>query len=1324
MHPVVGVRLRRRPCLGPDAAGVPPPLALHRPLTAASPVLCWAPGANEVFEALSTAVSPAVTGQQRAQATSTLQAWERSAAPGFVGALAQIASQPVREWLGGGVPGASPYRAGGHTRQQCPAEGALTHHLLTCPTPHATPPQDVAEDARLLSVMALKNCVGSSWRKTLSTREWLRVPEAERQAARGAALNLLLNHPSERVATQACLLVANVARFDVPRRWPELLGELLSSSRPGNSATRRSRALKALKHVCRAMAGTRVASGPAALALDQVATQEAILHLLPPIASDWRAIAHASDPSDRDLAARGAAALGHMLRLVPALDTPADFAAGCIAPLLATCHEVLLAGASPNADGALAKLFRRVASAVASAQDAHPLEFAPYLGPFVHVMATAVLALPPDALVEDPRRAHVLTSFLANTLLCPQYKPPLKRNALGQPVAGSPPHPDSPPPLVPPDDDAMLLGRLASGHQGSLAAADAAAQSAAEVQRQKQQAAVTCAQQAFAPLLDGDSAFVRALIERYLCPSPAELEEWKADPHALLQHGEPLAGSAADGGDSGGGDSARPCAETVLLCLLLRDRSKVTATVLALAAQAQATGPGSGGDTDADMRGAMFRDGVYRAIGVLATELPHDAINVESWVRSELIPLLASHAACMDAAARGEEGAMAAARSVSRRLLAARALWLLGRFAEDMVIGRDGPSSSLFREEVSETRLAAGMSLAHDAACACLPHLRTEDPLLALHAAAALRQLATCVGNTASSVVMITRRRALSTGAEQRTMQTGMDIDRAAASAASAAVAPWGLPALSRCLALLPVLADADTAASVLQLCGQLIDTLGRSVLAPHAGTLAAALPAVWAATEARGQGTPGASARVHAALLSTLAHLVRITGTAALATAAPAGSAAPGGSAEQMGGVLFPLLAYATDPCCAASEALLDDGISLWVAALRSCPPGPLHPAMEALTPRLFDLVHRDPRSTLILVCQGYILVGGGAWTATHAGAIASAMAPPLLSTEPGAETALLAACAALDMACQLAPNAVFPHIAPHLRSLCDRLALMAGGDGGGAAGGNEAAAALLPTAQAGKAYTVLLARACLASPDAMRQLLAGRPDTARKAVAVCAELQSLRAMDELLMPLRAGSSGGGRPAIGGGTAPNSQQEDRAVVAAALCDVLRDAASLPGAGADAAACDPRVDPDHVPVATTVAGAMLRALGPAVSLLVVALADVARLTGDEGAQQCLPLEVPKNPALVRAAGLAPPSTAAGGSDPDEESIPNLVDSQAWRLAASDPVRRVALMQRARGALAAVRAACGDGWVQTALEAEDRLRDAQGLRASLLNALLT
>jgi hypothetical protein len=46
---------------------------------------------------------------------------------------------------------------------------------------------------RLLACVVAKNAVGSSWRKTLGTREWSRVPEAEKEAVRqAAAMQLLL----------------------------------------------------------------------------------------------------------------------------------------------------------------------------------------------------------------------------------------------------------------------------------------------------------------------------------------------------------------------------------------------------------------------------------------------------------------------------------------------------------------------------------------------------------------------------------------------------------------------------------------------------------------------------------------------------------------------------------------------------------------------------------------------------------------------------------------------------------------------------------------------------------------------------------------------------------------------------------------------------------------------------------------------------------------------------------------------------------------------------------------------------------------------------
>lgn len=77
----------------------------------------------------------------------------------------------------------------------------------------------VPQDIRLLATVVAKNAVGSSWRKTLGTREWARIPAEEKAQVRANVLGLLLNEPSRRVAIQLALLIANVARFDFPTPW-------------------------------------------------------------------------------------------------------------------------------------------------------------------------------------------------------------------------------------------------------------------------------------------------------------------------------------------------------------------------------------------------------------------------------------------------------------------------------------------------------------------------------------------------------------------------------------------------------------------------------------------------------------------------------------------------------------------------------------------------------------------------------------------------------------------------------------------------------------------------------------------------------------------------------------------------------------------------------------------------------------------------------------------------------------------------------------------------------------------------------------------------
>ena len=69
------------------------------------------------------------------------------------------------------------------------------------------------QDVRLLAAVIAKNAVGSSWRKTVDSREWSRVSQQEKQHVQAHSLHSLLADPSDKVAVQLALLVANIARY-------------------------------------------------------------------------------------------------------------------------------------------------------------------------------------------------------------------------------------------------------------------------------------------------------------------------------------------------------------------------------------------------------------------------------------------------------------------------------------------------------------------------------------------------------------------------------------------------------------------------------------------------------------------------------------------------------------------------------------------------------------------------------------------------------------------------------------------------------------------------------------------------------------------------------------------------------------------------------------------------------------------------------------------------------------------------------------------------------------------------------------------------------
>ena len=100
----------------------------------------------------------------------------------------------------------------------------------------------------------------SSWRKTMGTKEWSRVPEDEKVFIRSAVEGMLLSDPSDQIALQLTLLIANMAQFDFPSGWPHLISALVGAAtweQPASSPAAKIRAMRAVKHVVAVLAAKR-----------------------------------------------------------------------------------------------------------------------------------------------------------------------------------------------------------------------------------------------------------------------------------------------------------------------------------------------------------------------------------------------------------------------------------------------------------------------------------------------------------------------------------------------------------------------------------------------------------------------------------------------------------------------------------------------------------------------------------------------------------------------------------------------------------------------------------------------------------------------------------------------------------------------------------------------------------------------------------------------------------------------------------------------------------------------------------------------------------
>ncbi|GLI59709.1 hypothetical protein VaNZ11_001566 [Volvox africanus] len=878
----------------------------------------------------------------------------------------------------------------------------------------------IPEPIRLLAVVVAKNTVGSSWRKTLGTREWSRVPDAEKAVVREGAMQLLLTDPSDRVSLQLSLLITNIARFDFPGRAENLLQVLISAAWEVQLPLAvKLRVLKALKRVLQGLSSKRfVIEAPApgaqlaipdlsalsarinaerALFKTKLAECFAPLHsLLTQNITTFIAGSQGWDTAG-PFAASAAACLQALLYLTPTQD---DLAAGTPDVL-----QAILVGCSTIQQGRpqtippvqadqwsdlSGKLYERLAGLAIAYLDAAALPFAGYVPTFLELFVKSALIGLDAATVRAmrPKRRVLLVRFISKALLNPFYR----QEWVEAPVPAG----------LPSNQLARLMdSRARAAHTNA----------------------------ALKALLSGPTcaALVEALVSKYVALSGEELEEWKEDPESYARTMEVESGPDAD--------TPRPIGVGLLLCMLEHGGEGVAVVLLRLASalQQQQRTPDS----------VLMLEACYRCIGEGFNHVSSH-VNFAAWYNSELAPLLNANAP--PAPPPGAQappppvpiggGAAGGEQALLVAVLAARALWLLG------VCGQELPSDML-----------------GSAYQQCVCYLAAEDVVVALSSVTSLLGLLSLVldDQAALDQLRAAQRAAAGRGAagglvgRVDAMQlaetgggSGMGADsdqreNAAAMAEASARVESRLASLSpqvtaaallNCFGLLSRLREVESMVRVLQLVSVLVEALGERIR-PHLGIIAAGLPQVWSRAEvlsaaaaaaaassslldranaghkhsadassladaaaggggsggAAGsrtpsgtvRGTPGAVAagrggggdgngeagavvRLHSALIAVLTHLVGKLRTVALEDA-------------NIRGVVFPLLKYSTRVGSPEGEVLVDEAFRLWSVTIASLPVVP--PQLRELLPNAAALLRRGRDAAALLpLLEAYLLL------------------------------------------------------------------------------------------------------------------------------------------------------------------------------------------------------------------------------------------------------------------------------------------------------------------------------------------------------------
>lgn len=564
----------------------------------------------------------------------------------------------------------------------------------------------------MLAAVIAKNAVGSSWRKTMGTREWSRVPDEEKAKVKETTISLLLSDPIEHIAMQLSILLTNIARFDFPTRAPDLLSYLLSAAAsndlPPNS---RLRALKSLKGILAGFSTKRFIIEPSpssaslgltvggmaelqALSQKMVEEKEVfkqkIAEALPPLGDIFRVHAEgflSCAPGwelHGPMAKAAATAASELLALTPtaALEGLPPGGEQLLNSIQATC--MMMQQASKHADSqqqhvsaslppGQKELWNEIGGKVRSLSPLSP--------PLVHTSHSSSTNCP------HPYYTNLFSPFNSQQVVerctkCAisvlQYYP--------VPFAA----------MVP-----IFLNLFV---ENALIALDAATVRAMRAKRrvlmvrfiaktllcpfyrsewvkaplppymtplQKTQteqyrAKAAIAHDALKRLTDlrigPCGPLVEAIIAKYIALSPEELEEWRDDPESYARSMDVESGADAD--------TPRPIGVGLMLCMLERGGEGVASALLVLTQRTHAVSP----PTEESI---LIREACYRCIGEGYNHIM-SVVSFGSWYESELYPQLISRLPTF----------LQGTQQLSDSVLQSRALWLLGICGHHLAIAQ------------------------------------------------------------------------------------------------------------------------------------------------------------------------------------------------------------------------------------------------------------------------------------------------------------------------------------------------------------------------------------------------------------------------------------------------------------------------------------------------------------------------------------------------------------------------------------------------------------------------------------------------------------